>query len=83
MRNHWEKPTVFLRLKQGASADISERQIKDCIEWVDSLDDASADDMLAIERIQIRLKREMGLETKLTAKPTKLSQRLWAIRIQK
>jgi hypothetical protein len=75
--------TIFLRFKQSARADISERHIKDCIEWVDSLDDASADDMLAIERIQMRLKRELGLETKLTAKTSNRTQRTWAIRIQK
>lgn len=67
-------------------ADIIERHslhVKDCIEWVDSLDDAFAGDMLAVERIQMRLKRELGLETKLTAKPINLMQKLWAIRIQK
>ncbi len=75
--------TIFLRFKQGSRLDISERHIKDCIEWVDSLDDASADDMPAIERIQRRLRRELGLETKLTAKPNSPTQRMWAISIQK
>ncbi len=79
--------TIYLRFKQNARADIIERyalQIKDSIEWVDSLDEATADHFPVIEKVQIRLKQELGLEAKLVEKPDmSQTQSRWALCIQK
>jgi hypothetical protein len=40
-------------------------QLKDSIEWVDRLEDTSAENLAAIERVRKRLKQELGLEAKL------------------
>ena len=56
--------TTYLLFKPGVCASVIERYVlhlKDSVKWVDSLEDATADYLPAIEATQERLKIELGL----------------------
>jgi hypothetical protein len=67
--------TTYLLFKPGVCASVIERYVlhlKDSVKWVDSLEDATADYLPAIEATQERLKTELGLETRLVEIPDEL-----------
>jgi hypothetical protein len=76
----------YLRLGPEVGSTVSERHVVDirsAIEWVDELDDATADYRPAAEVTRRRVKDQLGLETTLVEKPDPLlMQSKWVICIE-